>query len=705
MTTQKAIESIEKVKSGDLSPLKIHKWLMLLWTKEEKDNVNIENFKRLEDVTRHSVLEYVYRTLMILEEEKEYINSLEYSIIEEVLCWSEVAKCGCRAMRKKFENKGYILSIHNIGSAQIYREYNKDVVPADRLELVYTLIETHGLIGQYLRGETSITRSLELVKLSYPDVNMKRLLCILNKCIIKAVFTELYDEIKNDVDEVIDNLISLNFHQYLDDSTVTRFKKFRKKAIQNGENFEEAMQNIYMDNPQYAVSFRHFLSNYDFWYVEGSTANLKALEIGKLFVYVDKVVRTHDKITDISFENLQSLYTDYKGKKTVNIFKERFLEAFLKDFDPFSDTPFKNEHLEIKVIIQPPLAKVELRFSEIAEKFLDFCMAGFGQGAIYDQIISEGCRILQISRDTFDRLYNEDDYLNTMNASTDDKQRLVEYLLEETTSEGKTIVDIGPGGGELMNRIVEEYPDSNVIGLDFSKSVIEYLENERNKNKRRWNVQQGDALKIDEIFKPGEVHSFSCCSINHEIFSFNGFSYEALKKMFRGMFTVLPQGGRLAIRDGVMTEGDSKGIIGFLNPNGLEKLERYARDFKGRDIQYEILDPESVNLPANEKADIYSFAKLPINDSMEFNFTYTWGEDSYFKEVKEQFGYFTPKEYIKCLHECAKDVGCDIRVIGMQHYLLPGYTENLSKLIKFYDEEFNETSLPDSTIFLIVEKI
>lgn len=52
--------------------------------------------------------------------------------------------------------------------------------------------------------------------------------------------------------------------------------------------------------------------------------------------------------------------------------------------------------------------------------------------------------------------------------------------------------------------------------------------------------------------------------------------------------------------------------IRFLEPDGMRWLERYAEDFQGRAIQYErVSDNEVV---------------LPINDAMEFLYTYTWGK-------------------------------------------------------------------------------
>ena len=55
----------------------------------------------------------------------------------------------------------------------------------------------------------------------------------------------------------------------------------------------------------------------------------------------------------------------------------------------------------------------------------------------------------------------------------------------------------------------------------------------------------------------------------------------------------------------------------------LNILKRYCNDFQGREVKYKKINDNTV--------------KMLINDAMEFLYTYTWGEQSYPLEVKEQF--------------------------------------------------------------------
>ena len=79
--------------------------------------------------------------------------------------------------------------------------------------------------------------------------------------------------------------------------------------------------------------------------------------------------------------------------------------------------------------------------------------------------------------------------------------------------------------------------------------------------------------------------------------------------------------GRIIIRDGIMTEPeDAWRRIRFLEADGIEWLIRYASDFKGRVISYERLAEAEV--------------RIPVNDAMEFLYTYTWGLKLTFMKCK-----------------------------------------------------------------------
>ncbi|MNT18131.1 hypothetical protein D3C72_1533130 [compost metagenome] len=127
--------------------------------------------------------------------------------------------------------------------------------------------------------------------------------------------------------------------------------------------------------------------------------------------------------------------------------------------------------------------------------------------------------------------------------------------------------------------------------------------------------------------------------------------------------------------------------IRFLEEDGLKWLRRYQKDFRGRQIRFELMGDMEV--------------LMPVNDAMEFLYTYTWGEEAYVHEVQEQFGYFTHSAYadfIRCT------LGSRAHIIESRHFLQEGYTEALQGRILFMDEHGQPASLPDSTCLIVIEK-
>jgi SAM-dependent methyltransferase len=295
--------------------------------------------------------------------------------------------------------------------------------------------------------------------------------------------------------------------------------------------------------------------------------------------------------------------------------------------------------------------------------------------------------LFELRKDQYDRFYEEESYLQTMNQTIDYKKVILEYI------KGDSIVDIGPGGGALMDLIEERYPKKKVVGVDISQNVLDSLKKKKQLENRKWDVLYGDALNLDQYVKVGSVNTIIFCSILHELFSYieydgKRFNHETLAVAFKSTFEILPVGGRIIIRDGIMTEPvDEKRIIKFLSEEGMEFLKRYAKDFKGREIQYTVIGQNEV--------------LMLVNDAMELLYTYTWGEKSYAHEVNEQFGYFTPsgfKEFISSV------LGREAQIIECKHFLQDGYTIALSQKIEFFDEERNPVRLPDSTCIFVIEK-
>jgi SAM-dependent methyltransferase len=687
----KSLTAIKRIKNGDLQVLKSEKWLKYLALTSER-NVNLERLDSLEEMKNNYVLNYVEKTLKTLATLQ--LSEYQTYIIEETLKWSEVAKSGLIHQRNYWIKKRHNLFAHNIGSAEIYREESVELKPEIK-KIVHNLILTHGLIGQCIRGEVLLLDNKPLYQLveeeNISTAELKEILKALNYCIVTAVDEGIWRDISKHADEIIELVVGGQFDKQY--GFKDRIRRLRAVSIKNGENFDAEYEKILSDL-RVVDKISKLLDASDLWYVEAALFDFSFEEFIKVFLLISQEVNLN-KVKHISFEWLmKAIYYQHEGKKRVNIYKKRIIEKYLSEItiqDILEGRYKENLHVAHEVNFHKSLDDTvffTFRFSAAGSKLIEFCIEAEKSDVLYESAIILLFDLFGLRRDKYDRFYEEEKYLATMNQTVNYKKIILDYIT------GDNIIDIGPGGGALMDLIEERYPEKKVLGVDIAQNVLDSLKKKKQLDNRKWDVLYGDALNLGQYIERGSVDTVIFCSILHELFSYieyNGrkFNHETLAAAFKSVFEVLPVGGRIIIRDGIMTEPvNQKRIIRFLSEEGMQFLERYAKDFKGREIEYTVVGQNEV--------------LMPVNDAMEFLYTYTWGEKSYVHEVNEQFGYFTPsgfKEFITLV------LGNDARIVEFKHFLQEGYTIALSQKVEFFDENRNPARLPDSTCIVVIEKL
>lgn len=688
-----ALAAIEQWRAGDKLVLRREPWLLYLVLTGER-NINLERVGSLAERESRYVLDYVERSLRILHTHPLAAKSLW--LAEEALKWAEVAKTGRPHHRKLWRAKGVNLFVHNLGSAQIYREHAAQTGGADarEREVIETLIATHGLVGQYIRGEVTLHANRPLYELAekntLPAAELEPLLLALNHAVIGAVDEGLWEQVKDEAAVVIAQIVQGRFAE--SHSLAERLRRMRRVARQSGEDFDQEFA-AFRKEEAAAAKVEALLQDAELWYVEAAWFDFSFSEFMKALVLVAGAADGHT-IRRISFQPLmEDLYYQHDGRKRINIYMKRILEHYLAahSFADLLEGRFQdNPHVAHEVTIHEDLADTvffRFRFSAAAGKLIEFCVEAEKSDVLYERAIVLLFDLFGLRKDAYDRFYEEESYLATMNQSVDAKAVVLDYVV------GERVVDIGPGGGALMDLIVERYPAITVLGVDIAQNVLDALTKRQRLENRPWQVQYGDALDLGASFAPGSVDTIIFCSILHELYSYidyNGrkFNRETLAAALASAYAILPVGGRIIIRDGIMTEpADTSRIIRFHSEEGLRFLERYAADFRGRDIRYTPIGRNEV--------------QLAVNDAMEFLYTYTWGEKSYVHEVNEQFGYFTPSEYLRFIRDT---LGDSAAIIESRHYLQEGYAIALSQKISLYDEARQPVRLPDSTCLIVIEK-
>lgn len=659
--------------------LKSDNWIKYLYFTKEK-NYNIEHLKKLKENKSNLVYKYVLRCLEILDS-KNIKDDLVKKYVLETIKYMDISKAGTKKKVKEWKNKGYNLYVHNVASADIYKE---EVKHFD--EVIRVLIRTHGLVGQYLRGEVLLSDSKELYgliekKLISKDT-LKEVLLILNECIIKAVSKDLFQNLKEEINLCITRIVNNDFdNEFTIEERVGRLngKTLSKEEVKRLK--------ILLKNKALKNKLGDLFKTLDLWYYESA---LKDFSIDEQIKMLLICANNMGDAKHLTFEEItKSLYIDYHSNKVINLYKKRIIEQYLRDLDIqdiLVNRIIPSPHISFSLNIKGDTLLFNFKFSIQAEKLIDFCVVANNSDALYKKSVYLLYDLFGFRKDEYDRFYNEIDYLNTMNGSLNFKAKLLDYI------KGKNILDVGPGGGALMDLICDKNPFLNVYGIDISSNVIDALNKKKKEENRSWKIVKGDALNLSDYFKNGSIDTIIYSSIIHELFSyipFNGkkFNIDTVKKALVSAYDVLPSGGRIIIRDGIKTEPTNDyRIIEFKNKEDIKILDRYCNDFEGRSITYEKLSDSCV--------------KMLVNDAMEFLYTYTWGEDSYPLEVKEQFGYLTPTEYINLINENLHNS----KIITCDAFLQEGYEENLLNKITIYDDNMRVVKLPNSTCIIVIEK-
>ncbi len=641
--------------------------------------------------------------------------------VRAALLFLDFAKGGSDSTRRRWTAQGVDLSVHNRASRQILegngRIQNFDLV-APYAGLVLSLIESHGTVGQVVRGESTwvaLDGVVECLRGAVGDnvtpEDVIDCLHVINVCDTAAVRFDLWSDKLAAAFESLENrmrtalagnesLASEERRQFDSDEAwlIDRLLKLRARRIRSGEPRSLTETAVHGLDATIRSRLCDRLSNAQIWYGEAATADLRPESQLKLVTMASALVAPKG-LHHLNFSPLMSRLND--GSRIAD-YRVRLLDTVLGSvsFEAILDGRASTGPLVgiATEIGGEQAANIDLTESPEATALLTLLpIYETKSSAAFHRTLKEICDLYDLRKDEFDRVANEAIYLQHMNSARSDKQRMIEWCVPGE------IVEVGPGGGVVLDLLEAGFPESRVIGLDISEMVCEALRARKELEGRTWEVVEGDAYELPSHVSAEGATTIVYCSVLHEIYSYvpfplgaddaKQFQMGAVRDLMRASWRALRPGGRIVIRDGIKPPNGTRRIR-FKDPHGPEFLKLFAAQFEGREIEFEWVGE--------------NIAELSTPDAMEFLYCYTWGPASFPYEVREQYGIMEYQEYVDALVDWFSDLEGTPKVVelpkGEESYLQPGYIDGLAPKIDLTDGSGQSVQLPDSNCLIVIEK-
>jgi len=641
----------------------------------------------------------------------------------------DIAKTQSAAHRTAWAAQGIALDVHNEAAAAILRRADRArswPVPDVLGKLAVAWVEAHGLAGQHARGEGPLAMYAPLVAtlrdlapalarvLGMPPGDAVKLaidaLHVIDACDTSAVREGLLDdELLAKLAGVRDRLASVCVPPAWTDPEralaaiaplpdrgwlADRLRALRARRQRAGEPATAVEAAVAALDDAELAALAPALAACQLWYCESATSGLSpAAQLGVLAAAVGAARVIGVDVSRPWHAQLRPLVARLHGDGAGVRYRLRLVEAAI------AATPIAR--LLAGTAGLGPLGTLSARLAHPTDPdaiVIDYIDTDESAALVtllglyetrsqvaYHTMLKALCDLYGLRKDELDRVANEANYLEAMNAARTDKARMLDFVRP-----GR-IVEIGPGGGVVLDLLEQRHPDSEVIGVDLSREVVTALEQQARAGGRRWRIVHGAAEDLAALVG-APIDTIVFCSVLHEVYSYAEpkFALESVQRVVQAAFATLGAGGRIVIRDGVMPPPGLRRIR-LLAADARSTFDLFVAQFEGRPIRFTELAPDRV--------------ELTTADAMEFLYTYTWGPASFPYEVRELYGILTYDDYLARLVAWCGGASC-ARIVEtpLRSYLQPGYRDRLAGKIELTDEHDRPVELPDSNCLIVLER-
>jgi ubiquinone/menaquinone biosynthesis C-methylase UbiE len=175
------------------------------------------------------------------------------------------------------------------------------------------------------------------------------------------------------------------------------------------------------------------------------------------------------------------------------------------------------------------------------------------------------------------------------------------------------IIEFGCGGGDILQILSKNFPESLIVGIDINREKINKV---NKRNLKNVIVFQSDVGS--DIFPKNSFNTSILIGVLHEIYSYQG--REQITNAIKNAYNVLKKNGRLLIGDFLKPKSKQVDLI-FKNDKACNKFSRFANEYEVRKINYKKMGNKII---------------LDIVDAVEFLSKYfSPTEEDWKEEMKE----------------------------------------------------------------------